>query len=105
MLQVISSEWSRTMNKEQNRRMNKSDSGTLHLENANALICYPVLPDFVTGLITQPSFVAYMIAKLSNNAKSACTGRIQHWVAGFTSTGVTVMTIMSPAIEKFFALH
>lgn len=72
---------------------------------SSVLLCCLALSDFVTGLMTQPSFVAYKISELTGNATSACIGRVIHWVAGFTCTGVSVMTIASIAIDKFLALH
>ena len=36
---------------------------------SSVLLCCLVLSDFVTGLIAQPSFFAYKIAELTDNAK------------------------------------
>lgn len=72
---------------------------------SSVFLCSLALADFVTGLVTQPAFVVYKTAELMGNTKLICNGRILHWVAGFTCTGVSVVTIASIAIDKFFALH
>lgn len=77
---------------------------SLHSPSSVLLGCL-ASSDFVTGLVTQPSFVAYKIAELMGNTKLVCIGRILHWVSGFTCTGVSVATIAAIAIDKFLALH
>ncbi len=72
---------------------------------SSVLLCSLALADFVTGLVTQPAFVVYKTAELLGNTKLVCNGRILHWVAGFTCTGVSVVTIASIAIDKVLALH
>lgn len=72
---------------------------------SNILICCLACSDLVIGLLAQPLLVAYKIAEFNNDPKTACTGRLIHWIAGFVCAGVSVMTIATISVDKMLALH
>ena len=73
--------------------------------SSNVLICCLACSDLVIGLLAQPLLVAYKIAELTDHAKTACTGRLIHWIAGFVCAGVSVMTIATISVDKWLALY
>lgn len=72
---------------------------------SNVLICCLACSDLVIGFLAQPLLVAYKIAELTDHAKTACTGRLIHWIAGFVCAGVSVMTIATISVDKWLALY
>ena len=71
---------------------------------SNILICCLACSDLVIGLLAQPLLVVYKVAELKYNHKTACYGRLIHWIAGFVCAGVSVMTIATIAVDKVLAL-
>jgi len=72
---------------------------------SNVLICCLACSDLVIGLLAQPLLVAYKIAEIKDDHKTACLGRLIHWIAGFVCAGVSVMTIATISVDKMLALH
>ncbi|KAJ7356108.1 hypothetical protein OS493_026487 [Desmophyllum pertusum] len=72
---------------------------------SNILICCLACSDLVIGLVAQPMLVAYKIAEFNDSSKTACIGRLIHWIAGFVCAGVSVMTIAAIAVDKVLALY
>ena len=72
---------------------------------SNVLICCLAGSDLVTGLFAQPMLVTYKIAEFEDSAQTACIGRLIHWIAGFVSAGVSVMTIAAISLDKVLALY
>lgn len=71
---------------------------------SNILICCLACSDLVIGLLAQPLLVLYKVAELKYDHKTACVGRLIHWIAGFVCGGVSVMTIATIAVDKVLAL-
>ena len=71
---------------------------------SNILICCLACSDLVIGLLAQPLLVAYKIAEIKDDPKTACNGRLIHWIAGFVCAGVSVMTIATISVDKMLAL-
>lgn len=72
---------------------------------SNILICCLAGSDLVIGLLAQPMLVTYKIAEFKEGAKTACIGRLIHWIAGFVCAGVSVMTIAAISVDKVLALY
>ena len=79
---------------------------TSHLHTpSNILICCLAGSDLVIGVLAQPMLVVYKIAEFKDDAKTACIGRLIHWIAGFVCAGVSVMTIAAISVDKVLALY
>ena len=72
---------------------------------SNVLICCLAGSDLVIGLLAQPMLVTYKIAEFKDFAQTACIGRLIHWIAGFVSAGVSVMTIAAISLDKVLAFY
>ena len=49
--------------------------------------------------------ITYKIAEIEDSAQTACIGRLIHWIAGFVSAGVSVMTIAAISVDKGLAFY
>ena len=49
--------------------------------------------------------VTYKIAEFKDSFNTACIGRLIHWIAGFVSAGVSVMTIAAISLDKVLAFY
>ena len=72
---------------------------------SNVLICCLAGSDLVIGLFAQPMLVTYKIAEFKDSFNTACIGRLIHWIAGFVSAGVSVMTIAAISLDKVLAFY
>ncbi|KAL9974794.1 hypothetical protein ACROYT_G011879, partial [Oculina patagonica] len=75
----------------------------LHSPSFILLFCLAA-SDLLVGLICQPSFVAYKIAELGNNFCVYCTLRMIHTIFGWTTSGVSLLTLSLVFIDQLLAL-
>ncbi len=75
----------------------------LHSPSLILLLCLAA-SDLLVGLICQPSFVAYKIAELGNNFSVYCSLRIIHTIFGWTTSGVSLLTLSLVSVDQLLAL-
>ena len=75
----------------------------LHSPSFTLLFCL-VASDFLVGLVAQPCFVAYKVAKLLDNFSTYCKLRIIQFFCGWITSGVSLFTLSGVCIDRLLAL-
>ncbi len=75
----------------------------LHSPSFILLFCLAA-SDLLVGLICQPSFVAYKIAELGKTFGLYCTLRMLHTILGWTTAGVSLLTLSLVSVDRLLAL-
>lgn len=68
------------------------------------LLCCIAVPDLLVGAVCQPLFVSFTIAKLMDNFSAYCTLRMLADISGYTTTGVSLLTLAAVSIDRLLAL-
>ena len=75
----------------------------LHSPSFILLFCLAA-SDLLVGLICQPFFVAYKIAELGNDFSAYCTLRMIQTISGWTTSGVSLLTLSVVFTDRLLAL-
>ena len=75
----------------------------LHSPSFILLFCLAA-SDVLVGLICQPFFVAFKIAELGNNFGVYCILRMIHTICGWTTSGVSLLTLSLVSVDQLLAL-
>lgn len=68
------------------------------------LLCSLAMADFLVGLLVQPLYVIYKVAEIYKRWSIVCYVKLVHVCVGFTTTGVSLMSLMVIAIERLLAV-
>lgn len=68
------------------------------------LLCSLAMADFLVGLLVQPSYVIYKVAEIYDRWSIVCYIKLVHVCVGFTTTGVSLMSLMVIAVERLLAV-
>ena len=60
--------------------------------------------DLLVGLVVQPSFVAYHVAKLLENFSAYCKLRMIQFFCGWIASGVSLFTLSGVCLDRLLAL-
>ena len=77
---------------------------SLHLAS-NALLFGLALSDLGVGLVVQPLFVAFSIAKINGRVDVFCTSGTLLLVTGYCLCGISLLTLTAISLDRFIALH
>ena len=77
---------------------------TLH-SPSNILLCCLAASDFLTGLITQPSFVTSIVARVVKSYDVYCTASVVSFLPVYILSGVSFLTLTSVSLDRFMALR
>ena len=69
------------------------------------LLRYLAFSDLVVGIVVQPCSVVYRAAKLAGHLDIYCTFGIITELVGWTSSGVSFLTLTAIGFERYLALH
>ena len=75
----------------------------LHSPSFTVLFCLAA-SDFLVGLVAQPCFVAYKVAKLLDNFSTYCKMRMIQFFCGWITSGVSLFTLSGVCIDRLLAL-
>ena len=75
----------------------------LHLPSFTLLFCLAA-SDLLVGLVAQPCFVAYKVAKLLDHFSTYCKMRMIQFFCGWITSGVSFLTLSGVSIDRLLAL-
>jgi len=75
----------------------------LHSPSFTLLFCLAV-SDLLVGMVVQPCFVAYKVAKLLDHFSPYCKLRMVQFFCGWITSGVSVLTLSGVCIDRLLAL-
>ncbi|XP_078363887.1 melanocyte-stimulating hormone receptor-like [Oculina patagonica] len=75
----------------------------LHSPSSVLLFCLAT-SDLLVGLICQPFFVAYQIAKLVDNIGAYCVLRMIQSISGWTTAGASLAILSAVSVDRLLAL-
>ena len=75
----------------------------LHLPSFTLLFCLAA-SDILVGLVAQPCFVAYKVAKLLDHFSTYCKLRMIQFFCGWITAGVSFLTLSGVCIDRLLAL-
>ena len=71
---------------------------------ANILLCSLAVTDFLTGLLTQPSFLVYSMARLTYRYEMYCIGAVFYSNSSYVLSIASFLTLTAVGFDKFVAL-
>ena len=75
----------------------------LHSPSFTLLFCLTA-SDLLVGLVVQPCFVAYKVAKLLDHFSTYCKLRMIQFFCGWITSGVSLLTLSGICIDRLLAL-
>ena len=75
----------------------------LHTPSFILLFCLAA-SDLVVGLVSQPFYVAYKIAELTENYRAYCILRMIQSISGWTATGVSLAILSGVSVDRLLVL-
>lgn len=72
---------------------------------SNILLCCLAFTDLLNAAITQPSFVAYNIARIRGNVKVYCNASAVAIVLGTCLCGISFLTLTGVSLDRYLALN
>ena len=70
----------------------------------NSLLCSLGVTDFLTGLISQPSFIVYNILRMERDTKLYCRAMLFTSSCGYLLSGVSLFCLTAISFERYLAL-
>ena len=75
----------------------------LHSPSFTLLFCLAA-SDLLVGLVVQPCFVAYKVAKLLDHFSAYCKLRMTQFFSGWITSGVSLLTLTGVCFDRLLAL-
>ena len=79
-------------------------TSSLHTPS-NLLLCCLAFADLCNAVVTQPSFVAFNVARIQGNVKVYCNASAVSMILGTYLCGVSFLTLTGVSFDRFLALH
>lgn len=72
---------------------------------SNILLCCLGLTDFLTGLVTQPSVVAELSARIAGDYETYCLAYLVNYFPCYILSGMSFLTLTLISLDRFLALQ
>lgn len=80
-------------------------SSSMRRQPCMIVLCSLAMADFLVGLLVQPSYVVYKAAEINQQWDAVCYIKLVHVTVGFTTTGVSLMSLMAIAVDRLLAVR